>query len=129
MLKGFKEFITRKNLLDLAVAVVIGTATTAVITSIVNHLIKPLISAIGGANVKGLAYTMVDGNPKSTIDVGAIITSVINFLIIAAVVYFIIVYPMQRITAMRKKAEDEAVATETELLTEIRDLLREREPQ
>lgn len=131
MLRGFKEFIMRGNILELAIAVVIGTAVTAMITSVVNNLIKPLISAIGGANINGLAFQLVASNPKSTIDFGAIITAVINFLIIAAVVYFLLVVPMKQITERRKKGKDteetEESASEAELLAEIRDLLRERE--
>ncbi|WP_031467389.1 large conductance mechanosensitive channel protein MscL [Sciscionella sediminilitoris] len=125
MLKGFKEFISRGNVMELAIAVVIGTATTAMVTAVVNNLIKPLIAAIGGTNIQGLALQLVDGNPKSTIDLGAIITAVINFFIIAAAVYFFLVVPLKKILDRRKK-EEVAEATETELLTEIRDLLRER---
>jgi large conductance mechanosensitive channel len=126
VLKGFKEFIMRGNIIDLGVAVVIGTAFTAVVTAVVTHLINPLIAAIGGSNVNGLAVQLVGGNSKTIMDFGAIITAVINFLVIAAVVYFAVVVPVKRIMDRRKrgKIEEDEPLTETELLTEIRDLLR-----
>jgi large conductance mechanosensitive channel len=128
MLKGFKEFMTRGNVIDLAVAVIIGTAFTAVVTSVVTNLINPLIAAIGGANVDGLAVKLNANNDKSVIDFGAIITALINFVIIAAVVYFAIVLPVKKIMERRRRGEEPPPAepTEVELLTEIRDLLRQQ---
>lgn len=94
--KGFRNFISRGNLIDLAVAVVIGTAFTAVVTAIVADLITPLIAAIGGQHdFSGLTFT-VHG---STFKYGAFINALLSFLIIAAVVYFLIVAPMAKITA------------------------------
>ncbi|MFI7677582.1 large-conductance mechanosensitive channel protein MscL [Actinophytocola sp. NPDC049390] len=129
MLKGFKDFLMRGNVVDLAVAVIIGTAFTAIVTAIANNFIKPLIAAIGGANVTGLAWTIVSGNPESTVDFAAIITAIINFLIVAAVVYFLIVMPLKKIQERRKRGEEPGPAepTDVELLTEIRDLLRQQQ--
>ena len=129
MLKGFKDFLMRGNVMDLAVAVIIGTAFTAIVTAIANNFIKPLIAAIGGANVSGLSWTIVDGNVESTIDFAAIITAVINFLIVAAVVYFMIVMPMKKIQDRRKRGEEAGPAepTDVELLIEIRDLLSQQQ--
>jgi large conductance mechanosensitive channel len=130
--KGFKDFLMRGNVVDLAVAVIIGTAFTAIVTAIANSFIKPLIAAIGGANVTGLAWTIVDGNKASTIDFAAIITAIINFLIVAAVVYFLIVLPIKKLEERRKRGEDVGPKepTDTELLTEIRDLLaQQQQPQ
>ena len=94
--KGFRDFITRGNMIDLAVAVVIGTAFTAVVTAIVADLITPLIAAIGGQpNFGGLTFTI----NKSTFRYGALIQALLSFLIIAAVVYYLIVMPMARVTA------------------------------
>ncbi|OLF15231.1 large-conductance mechanosensitive channel [Actinophytocola xanthii] len=131
MLKGFKDFLMRGNVIDLAVAVVIGTAFTAIVTSVTEHLIQPLIAAIGGANVSGLAWTIVDGNPKSTVDFAAVITAIINFLIVAAVVYFMLVYPLKKIQERRKRGEEEGPSepSEVELLIEIRDLLQQQREQ
>jgi large conductance mechanosensitive channel len=101
--KGFRDFISRGNLIDLAVAVVIGTAFTAVVTAIVTDLIGPLLAAIGGTpNFASLSFTI----NKSHFLIGSFINAVITFLIIAAVVYFLIVAPMARISArFHKEAE------------------------
>lgn len=129
MFKGFKKFIMRGNVFELAIAVVMGTAFTAVVTAVVTNLINPLIAALGGSNIKGLSVTLIAANTKTTIDFGAVITAVINFVIIAAVVYFAFVMPMAKIMERRAKGkEPEAAAlTELDVLTEIRDLLRERQ--
>jgi large conductance mechanosensitive channel len=121
MLKGFKDFLMRGNVVDLAVAVIIGTAFTAIVTALANNFIKPLIAAIGGANVTGLAWTIVEGNEASTIDFAAIITAIINFLIIAATL-FVIVRAYEALRARRNPAE-RAEETELDVLSEIRDLL------
>ncbi len=99
-MKGFKDFITRGNLIDLAVAVVIGTAFTAVVTAIVADLITPLIAAIGGQPDFALLKFTVN---HSTFKYGAFFNALLTFLIIAAVVYFLIVSPMARITARFRK--------------------------
>jgi large conductance mechanosensitive channel len=127
--QGFKKFIMRGNVFDLAVAVVMGTAFTAVVTAVVTNLINPLIAAIGGSNINGLSVLLVTGNPKSRIDFGAVITAVINFAVIAAVVYFAFVLPIAKIMERRAKGKEPeaAVITEVDVLTEIRDLLRERQ--
>ncbi len=94
--KGFRNFISRGNLIELAVAVVIGTAFTAVVTAIVADLITPLIAAIGGTSqFSGLSFKV----HNSTFRIGALINALLSFLIIAAVVYFLIVAPMAKITA------------------------------
>jgi large conductance mechanosensitive channel len=104
--KGFRDFITRGNLLELAVAVVIGTAFTAVVTAIVNDLITPLIAAIcGKPDFSGLYFTV----NHSKFLYGSFINAVVAFLIIAAVVYFLIIAPMARIMARFK--HEEAVTT------------------
>jgi large conductance mechanosensitive channel len=128
MLKGFRDFVFRGNIFELAVAVVIGTAFTAVVTAVVTNLINPIIAASGGHNVNGLAVTLVAGNPKTIMHFDTVITAIINFVIIAAIVYFVFVLPMQTILERRRR-RDPAVAadpTDVELLTEIRDLLREQ---
>ncbi|HKN96933.1 MAG TPA: large conductance mechanosensitive channel protein MscL [Pseudonocardiaceae bacterium] len=126
MLKGFREFIFRGNVFELAIAVVIGTAFTAVVTAVVTNLINPVIAAIGGHSVNGLSIMLVSGNQKTIMHFDTVITAAINFLIIAAVVYFAFVVPMQKIMSMRRRKEPEATPqpTDIELLTEIRDLLR-----
>lgn len=129
MLKGFKDFLMRGNVVELAVAVIIGTAFTAVVTSVADHMIRPIIAAIGGAKVGGLSWTIVDGNQASTMDFAAIITALINFLIIAAIVYFLFVLPIKTIQERRKRGEEPGPAepTDVEVLLEIRDLLRQQQ--
>ena len=128
MLQGFRKFLFRGNVFDLAIAVVIGTAFTAVVTSVVTNIINPIIAAIGGHNVNGLSVRLVAGNDKTIMHFDTVITAIINFVIIAAVVYFMFVLPMQEIIERRKRGAPEVVAepTDIELLTEIRDLLREQ---
>lgn len=128
MLKGFRDFVFRGNIFELAVAVVIGTAFTAVVTAVVTNLVNPIIAAVGGHSVNGLSVQIVDGNPKTIMHFDTVITAVINFLIIAAVVYFVFVLPMQKIMTLRKRNEPEPLPepTDVEVLVEIRDLLREQ---
>ena len=91
MLDGFKKFIMRGNVIDLAVAVVIGAAFTQVVNSVVDGLINPILAAIvGKPNFDDLTITIRD----SAIMYGTVITAVINFLLVAAAIYFIIVKPM-----------------------------------
>ncbi|MFC4002890.1 large-conductance mechanosensitive channel protein MscL [Prauserella oleivorans] len=129
MLKGFKDFLMRGNVVELAVAVVIGTAFTAIVTAFTNGLIKPLINTIGGSDAaKGLGFNILGGNDSTFLDFGSVINAAINFVIIAAVVYFILVLPMQKIQERRKRGQEEGPAepTDVELLQEIRDLLKEQ---
>jgi large conductance mechanosensitive channel len=133
MLKGFREFIMRGNILDLAIAVVIGTAFATVVKTVVDNLVSPLIASLGGSNVNGLAFHIVDGNDKSIVDIGAIINALIVFVLTAAVVYFVLVVPMKKIQDRRAAAaatgeepEPEPLTTDQQLLVEIRDALRAR---
>ena len=127
MLKGFRDFIMRGNVIDLAVGVVIGAAFTAVVTAFSDNIINPLIASIGGAEVNGLSFRIIQANEATTIDFGALITAIINFLLIAAVVYFIFVAPMNKLDQLEKRRKgidpEQKSPTETELLTEIRDML------
>jgi len=129
MFKGFKDFLMRGNVLELAVAVVIGIAFTAVVTAFTENLINPIIAAIGGGNVHGFGFQLVDGNPKTVIDLGAVLSAATNFVIVAAVVYFAFVLPFQVIQARRRRGEEAGPAepTDVELLTQIRDLLAQQQ--
>lgn len=99
-MKGFRDFITRGNLIDLAVAIVIGTAFTAIVTAIVKDLITPLIGAIWGThNFESLNFK-VHG---STFAIGDLVNAVLSFLIIAAVVYYLIVKPMAMLMSRRNR--------------------------
>lgn len=128
MIQGFKEFIMRGNIVDLAVAVVIGTAFAAVVDVVVSSLITPLLNAMGGAEASGLGFHIISGNPATYMDFAAIINALIVFLLTAAVVYFVIVVPMNKVNERMGfgKEEEEAPAEDVVLLTEIRDLLARR---
>lgn len=127
MLKGFKEFIMRGNVIELAVGVVIGAAFTAIVTAFSDNIINPLIASLGGADFSGLGFHIISGNDSTFVDFGAFITAAINFLLIAAVVYFLIVAPMNKLDEVQKRRKgvdpEEPAPTETELLSEIHDLL------
>ncbi|MHC3000441.1 large conductance mechanosensitive channel protein MscL [Microbacterium sp. HJ5] len=132
MIKGFKEFILRGNVIDLAVAVVIGAAFTLIVTAIVNGLINPLIAMVFNASsldAVGWTVTSLDGETEVFFGFGMILGAIINFVAVAVVVYFVFVYPMniwkERAAAKAGIAEEEAsdLPTEQELLVQIRDLL------
>ncbi len=102
MLKEFREFILRGNLIDLAVAVVIGTAFAALVTALTESLITPLISAIGGQpDFSDLSFSI----GKSTFTYGDFFNALISFLIVAAVVFFFVVRPTNHLIDRFKKAD------------------------
>lgn len=105
--EDFKAFITKGNVVDLAVAVVIGLAFQAVVTAFVNDIIMPLISIPGNHDLSGYGYTLGGG----TFLYGAFITAAINFVLIALVVFFILVRPMQQAAARRAAKQPAAEAT------------------
>ena len=124
MLKGFKAFIMRGNVVSLAVAFVMGAAFSAIVTALVQDIIMPLITAIFGKQDYSKLFVTLH---HSNIMYGSFITAVISFLSIAVGVYFLIVYPMNMYQARmkaRKGIPDEAPeVTEIDLLTQIRDAL------
>lgn len=125
MLKGFKDFLLRGNIVDLAVAVVIGTAFTALVAAFTSSFINPLIGLVGGGGESGASFT-VNGQEFT---VGLFITACITFVITAAVVYFAIVMPMKKLNELRdrgKEPEPEGVSEDIALLREIRDQLARR---
>lgn len=124
MLKGFKEFIARGNVIDLAVGVVIGAAFTAVVTQFTASFLKPLITLLTGGNETGGKFK-IDG---VTFDYGTFINAVITFFLTAAAVYFLVVLPLNTLNARRKRKETTEPAAKPEdivLLTEIRDALKQ----
>jgi large conductance mechanosensitive channel len=126
MLRQFRDFLLRGNVVDLAIAVVVGAAFGAVVTALVKDLITPLIAAIGGQpNFGNLAFT-ING---SRFAYGDFINAIVSFVIIAAAVFFLVVKPVSALMERRKaglEPEAEAVPEDVVLLGEIRDLLRER---
>ncbi|SEH65793.1 large conductance mechanosensitive channel [Mycolicibacterium rutilum] len=123
MLKGFKEFLARGNIVDLSVAVVIGTAFTALVTKFTDSIIQPLINRIGAGGESDYGILRIGIGGGQTIDLNVLLSAAINFVLVAAVVYFLVVVPYNR---LRKKGEvEQAQDTELSLLTEIRNILAE----
>ncbi|MCS6938756.1 MAG: large conductance mechanosensitive channel protein MscL [Roseiflexaceae bacterium] len=123
MLEGFRKFITRGNVVDLAVGVVVGTAFGAVVDSLVKDVLMAIIATLVGK--PDFSDVLVFG----AVRLGAFITAIINFLLIAAAVYFFVVVPINRMNEMSKKTEPPPAppepSAEEKLLTEIRDLLQQ----
>jgi large conductance mechanosensitive channel len=131
MVKGFKDFVLRGNIVDLAVAFVIGAAFAKVVSDFVGAIITPIINAFPGAKSTGWGFSLRGGDlaQSTLINFSTIINSVIVFLITALVVYFVFVVPMNHLAARRKSGEEpepEAPAEDILLLQEIRDLLQAR---
>jgi large conductance mechanosensitive channel len=122
MLKEFRDFINRGSVIDLAVAVIIGGAFTAIVNSLVNDIIMPLIGVIlGGVDFTAIVITVGNAN----IGLGNFFQAIINFLIIAWVV-FLMVRAINRISK-KKEAAPAAPPADVVLLTEIRDLLKQQQ--
>jgi large conductance mechanosensitive channel len=128
MVDEFKRFLFRGNVIDLAVAVIIGAAFTAIVTAISTGLITPLVGMIFATDFTEMHFTI----NHSVFSYGLVIDAVVRFLSVAAVVFFIIVKPMQAMAARRAAGQEEPVddtpapSDEALLLTEIRDLLAQR---
>lgn len=129
MLRGFKDFILRGNVIELSIAVVVGTAFTALVSAFTSNIVNPIIAAAGGVETNGLGFPIWPGNEKTFLNFGAVITAFVTFMITAAVMYFIFVAPMNRINHLVKKRlattepEEKPLPADTALLAEIRDLL------
>ena len=132
MLKEFKTFLMRGNVIDLAVAVVLGAAFGLVIASIVDNLITPILGLFGDQDLSQYGITLKEAsgdNPAIVLGWGAIVTQIINFVAVAAAIFFLVVKPVNMITERRKRGEEEPdeVPEDIALLTEIRDLLQSRQ--
>ena len=109
MLKEFRDFLMRGNLVALAVAFVMGVAFAAVVTSFVNDLVMPIIAMIfGKANFSDLTFTIND----AVFGYGSFLTALVTFVAIAAAVFFFVVKPVDALTARMRRPEDEAVSDE-----------------
>jgi large conductance mechanosensitive channel len=123
MVREFKDFLMKGNIVDLAVAFVIGVAFAAVINSLVNDLIMPLVAmVIGKPDFSDLTFTIND----AVFHYGAFITSVITFVAIAAAVFFIVVKPMQAVKARAAGAGEDAVSDEERRHQELLAALKAR---
>jgi large conductance mechanosensitive channel len=126
VIKGFKDFLLRGNVIDLAVAVAIGAAFTALVAAFTTAFIKPLIGLVAGG---GIDAGQVEVNGQ-VFDFTLFINAIITFVITAAAIYFVIVVPVNALMERRKRGEEpepEAVPEDILVLREIRDLLRERQ--
>jgi large conductance mechanosensitive channel len=124
VLKGFREFIMRGNVVDLAVGIVIGVAFGAVVSAFVKGILDPLIAAIfGQPNLDSVGTFTIH---KADFSIGVVLTALLNFILVAAAIYFFVVVPMNAMRARYQKPEDEAGPSEVDLLTQIRDELRTR---
>ena len=123
LMKEFKDFISRGNVVDLAVAVVIGAAFTAIVTAVVEGLITPLVGMIFSKDFREMTFTLND----SVFSYGIVINALIYFLSVAAVVFFLVVKPLNVLQERRRRGQEpvpeEALSDEAVLLAEIRDLL------
>ena len=128
MIQEFRDFIAKGNVMDMAVGIIMGAAFTAIVTSLVDDLINPIISLfMGGIDFSGMKYILGDGDNAASFNYGNFIMAIINFLIIAWVV-FLLVKMVNRVKDAAMKAEEAPAEdpgpSESDLLTEIRDLLK-----
>ena len=135
MLNEFKKFILKGNVIDLSTGVIIGAAVSGIVTAFAKGIIEPLLKAIGGnpnvsLGIKIGEFTDAAGKTQpNMLDIGMIINAAIGFLITAAVIFFIIIKPMNKLIALTSKKEEAATEAapppaDIALLTEIRDLLK-----
>ncbi|HSO91357.1 MAG TPA: large conductance mechanosensitive channel protein MscL [Arthrobacter sp.] len=133
MLTGFKNFILKGNVIDLAVAVVIGVAFGAVVTALVQSVLMPFIAGlVGSPNFDSFGVVTLNGND---IKFGVLLTAIVNFLLVAAAIYFVVVVPMNHMIERRNRRlgidpgvkEEAAEDPQIALLTEIRDSLQQRQ--
>jgi len=127
MLKGFRDFVMRGNVIDLAIAVVIGAAFGGVVNQLTKSFIEPLIKIFAGGGIHGGAFVI----NEVAFDWAAFVNSIINLLIVAAVLYFLVVAPMNRIKERKRRgikneSGPDPVPEDIALLTEIRDLLKQQ---
>jgi large conductance mechanosensitive channel len=129
MINGFKEFILKGNVIDLAVAVIIGASFGAVVNALVNSVLMPFIAGlVGSPNFDSFLLWNFNGNKVAF---GVLLTAIVNFLLIASAIYFVVVVPMNHLIDRRNRRlginkTEEAVDPQIALLTEIRDSLQAR---
>ncbi len=136
MLNEFKKFILKGNVIDLSTGVIIGAAFTGIVKAFTTGIVEPIIKSVGGNPDVSLGIQIgtfkgEDGAElPNMLDIGMVINAGIGFLITAAVVFFIIIKPMNKLIALTEKKKEEAPADppptpeDVKLLTEIRDLLK-----
>lgn len=127
MIKGFKDFLMRGNVVDLAVGIAIGVAFTTLVGAFGANFINPIVAVAGGDKSQGFGFQITD-SAKTFVDIGGLINALVIFVVTMAVIYFAVVVPMQKLQSLRKKgeAEPEGVPEDIALLREIRDSLNAR---
>ncbi|MGC0272951.1 large conductance mechanosensitive channel protein MscL [Pseudactinotalea sp. Z1739] len=121
MFQGFKDFIARGNAIDLAVGVVVGAAFTLVVTNVVDNVLNPLIAGLVGEPNFDTVLSFHIGD--ALVMPGTVITALINFLLVALALYFVVVTPMNKFNERRQAGAEEEVEEQILLLREIRDSL------
>jgi large conductance mechanosensitive channel len=126
MIQGFKEFIRKGNVVDLAVGIAIGVAFTTLVAAFGTYFVNPIVAVAGGDSARGFGFEIT--NEATFVNIGALINALIVFVVTMAVIYFAIVVPMEKMQSLRKRGEEEPEATpeDIELLREIRDALQRR---
>lgn len=132
MIKGFKDFLMRGNVVDLAVGIAIGVAFTTLVDAFGVNIIDPLVATVGGDSELGFGFQITDSQ-ATFINVGSLINAFVVFFVTMAVIYFAIVLPVNKLQSLRRKedpevAGDEETAEDIALLREIRDALIEQRP-
>ncbi len=125
MIKEFKNFLMRGNVIDLAVGIAIGVAFTTLVASFGANFVNPIVAAVGGDNKEGFGFKITDSG-ATFVNIGGIINALIVFVVTMTVIYFAIVVPMQKLQELRKRGvepEPEDVPEDIALLREIRDSL------
>ena len=119
MFKGFRDFLSKGNIVDLAVAVVIGTAFTGLVTKFTESIIQPLIDRIGAGKDASYGILKIEIGGGQSIDLNVLLSAFINFVLVAAVIYFLVVVPYSKLRTKDSAESDED--KQIRLLTEIRD--------
>jgi large conductance mechanosensitive channel len=125
MIKGFKEFIMRGNVVDLAVGIAIGVAFTTLVGAFGTYFVNPIVAVAGGDKAQGFGFGITD-SPATFVNIGGLINALIVFAVTMAVIYFAIVVPVQKMQELRRRGveEPEDVPEDIALLREIRDSLQ-----
>ncbi|MFT3944499.1 MAG: large conductance mechanosensitive channel protein MscL [Ancrocorticia sp.] len=126
MIKGFRDFIMRGNVIDMAIGIIIGAAFTPIVTAISEFLLAIIAGLVGSPEFDTVLQFTING---SNVQPGLILTALVNFLLVAAALYFFVVAPMNKFNERINRTDEsieEGVDANTELLTEIRDLLAQK---
>lgn len=128
MIKGFKEFIMKGNVVDLAVGIAIGVAFTTLVAAFGTYFVNPIVAVAGGDKAQGFGFGITD-SPATFVNIGALINALIVFAVTMAVIYFAVVVPMNKVMELRRRGveeDPEATPEDIALLREIRDALQRR---